>query len=341
MMNSLTYNIDVGQFMKNTKRDLSIDALKAFAIYLVVLGHFIQYSVKNFDENLLFKLIYSFHMPLFIFISGYLSYREKGIDIKYLKRRFLTLLIPYFSWMVVSSIINVIDTNDGFFSSIIRIFLYPDNGLWFLWVLFWMHILFYCCSFLSKKYLLPLMCLSYLLIRIVIYVLKIENVLGVNLLSYLFLYFIFGFVAVKYKNFADLIFKSWYFALPFFLFMACFWQRIGMLSFDNYLINSKLIISIYKIIVATLGIITSVGVFREIKSFNKYIIYTGENSIAIYTMNMYVLSIIYCVVKNILHGYLYYFYAVSFSFIIIFICLFIGNLLKKNKFLSLIFLGNQ
>jgi hypothetical protein len=53
------------------------------------------------------------------------------------------------------------------------------------------------------------------------------------------------------------------------------------------MINSKVIILIYKIIIAGLVIVASVVVLREIKSFNKYILYTNENSIATETMNIY------------------------------------------------------
>lgn len=47
-------------------RDETIDVLKGIAILLVVLGH-IAAAPK------LTSVIYSFHMPLFIFISGYLA----------------------------------------------------------------------------------------------------------------------------------------------------------------------------------------------------------------------------------------------------------------------------
>jgi len=36
----------------------------------VVIGHVIQGSAENFDNLLGFKVIYSFYMPLFIFLSG-------------------------------------------------------------------------------------------------------------------------------------------------------------------------------------------------------------------------------------------------------------------------------
>ena len=59
---------------------LMFSSLLESYIILVIIGHSIQYgSGSNFIEkqmffnNYLFKFIYSFHMPLFIMISGYLS----------------------------------------------------------------------------------------------------------------------------------------------------------------------------------------------------------------------------------------------------------------------------
>lgn len=46
-----------------------IDQLKGIAILLVVLGHVIGYN--NCENSFLWRFIYSFHMPLFMFISGY------------------------------------------------------------------------------------------------------------------------------------------------------------------------------------------------------------------------------------------------------------------------------
>ena len=65
------------------KRNILIDFLKSISIILVVLGHCIQYGSgylylvnNNFFYNKLFMFIYSFHMPLFAAISGYLFYKS-------------------------------------------------------------------------------------------------------------------------------------------------------------------------------------------------------------------------------------------------------------------------
>ena len=69
-------------------RNIGIDYLKVFGIYLMVLGHS-QYLPDNLES-----IIYSFHMPIFFFISGYLFKDDKFQNIIYKGAR--SLLLPYF-----------------------------------------------------------------------------------------------------------------------------------------------------------------------------------------------------------------------------------------------------
>lgn len=72
-------------------RDYLFDNCKAWLILLVVIGHFIEPSYQ--DNTLLYVLkwfIFSFHMPAFIFISGYFSKRE--LTVGALLRK---LAVPY------------------------------------------------------------------------------------------------------------------------------------------------------------------------------------------------------------------------------------------------------
>lgn len=50
-----------------------IDAMRGFAILLVVIAHLVQYNFEDAFHNDIFNTIYSFHMPLFFFISGCVS----------------------------------------------------------------------------------------------------------------------------------------------------------------------------------------------------------------------------------------------------------------------------
>lgn len=77
-----------------TKRITYLDSLKAILILLVILGHAVQFNTEEYETNPLFQFIYSFHMPLFLFISGYLtcrgSFKRWNIG-----KRALQLLLPF------------------------------------------------------------------------------------------------------------------------------------------------------------------------------------------------------------------------------------------------------
>ena len=92
------------------KRNKNIDILKGVLIILVVVGHCIQYGngsqyINNlsFFDNKIFKIIYSFHMPLFMLISGYLFYYSVSKrDSQYIiKSKIERLIIPSFIWPIL------------------------------------------------------------------------------------------------------------------------------------------------------------------------------------------------------------------------------------------------
>ncbi len=64
-----------------------IDMLKGLGIILVVFGH------TAHAKDTIRILIYSFHMPMFFIISGYL-FKTKDKYKNFLKK-FMTLLLPY------------------------------------------------------------------------------------------------------------------------------------------------------------------------------------------------------------------------------------------------------
>ncbi|MCR5696841.1 MAG: acyltransferase family protein [Marinilabiliaceae bacterium] len=86
-----------------------IDVLRGFAIILVVLGHALE---KNgYSDSFLYNMIYSFHMPLFFCISGFVTMYswklDKGSHItdyfRYIWRKFIAIMIPFFVWSLIVS----------------------------------------------------------------------------------------------------------------------------------------------------------------------------------------------------------------------------------------------
>lgn len=75
----------------SNKRVGWIDICKGCGIILVILGHI-------YSDNVLRIWIYSFHMPLFFFVSGYIKGKRKKV-IGY-KKRVISLLVPYIEFFL-------------------------------------------------------------------------------------------------------------------------------------------------------------------------------------------------------------------------------------------------
>lgn len=125
-----------------------LDNSKAILIVLVILGHVIQGSIEDYQHNPIFRFIYSFHMPLFLAISGYLTYKPK-YDSVLIKKRAVQLLVPFVAWAFLSPVLQkgVIDIDTTF-----NALLYPDNGLWFLYNLFVYSAIFNISERLSEMF---------------------------------------------------------------------------------------------------------------------------------------------------------------------------------------------
>ncbi|MEI5906654.1 acyltransferase family protein [Bacillus spongiae] len=57
------------------RKDIKLSNMKGMLVFLVVFGHFIELNKENYYQ--IFVFIYTFHMPLFVFISGFLAKRMK------------------------------------------------------------------------------------------------------------------------------------------------------------------------------------------------------------------------------------------------------------------------
>lgn len=124
---------------RSNDRDYYFDNAKFILIALVVFGHFIQpFISKNWLLEDLYYFIFTFHMPSFIFISGYFSkkYQEPYYLLKVTKK----LLFPYLMFQILYSIFYAcIGLSNGFNFKL----LVPEWSLWFLLsMFFWQLSLF-------------------------------------------------------------------------------------------------------------------------------------------------------------------------------------------------------
>lgn len=138
------------------------DIVKGTAIFLMLWGHCIQYcspSGSNYFKDIVFKTIYTFHMPVFMLVSGYLfyySFQKRNLT-DLLKHRIQAMLHPIIMATIFGNILILIpksmlaDRVDILFGSL---FLGIDTYFWFLWaVLYCSVIVAVFCKWTDRPYL--------------------------------------------------------------------------------------------------------------------------------------------------------------------------------------------
>ncbi len=115
-----------------------IDSLKIELMFFVIFAHVCGVNFSNQNNVLIYDFFYTFHMPLFIFISGYLTHCTNK---KKLFQRIFRLVETY----CVFQFIRICLFHDYSFTSILT----PKSSLWYLLSLvYWRST----CYFLSKYF---------------------------------------------------------------------------------------------------------------------------------------------------------------------------------------------
>jgi len=116
-----------------SKRIEYVDIAKGIGILLVVMGHNDFGLVSPF----FYKLIYSFHMPLFFFVSG-MFFKADVPFFSMIRRRFDSLLKPYIAIILIIYIMTISFTKVNFDMATLRVLkaIYA-NGHYIDWVQLW------------------------------------------------------------------------------------------------------------------------------------------------------------------------------------------------------------
>lgn len=132
------------------KRLINFDIAKAICIILVVIGHYIPDNSPGwYIMNRTF--IYSFHMPLFMFASGYIyiAFKKEESYGRFIMKKVRRLMIPYLVTSVLIVTIKLLTERNAYVEnpvtmlSYVKILYNPEAGyfLWFIWALWWMFVL--------------------------------------------------------------------------------------------------------------------------------------------------------------------------------------------------------
>lgn len=296
----------------NNSRNLTIDFIRGIAILLVVLGHNIQYGSgeifyqsEGYFGEILFKIIYSFHMPLFALLSGYLFFWSIKKSVKIvLKTRLTSLLLPILCWIlseyIVKAIVllslcrfNIISFAHDFVSSTVY-------RLWFLWAIFWCSMI----VLLVEKAFKGRVWIYGVIFGLLLFIPAKYNS---QMYVYMYPYFVTGFLFNKFEgeNWYDRVVKKDWIALAAagvaFVVLVLFYGHdfyiyttgINILAERGILV--QLGIDIFRWIIGFVGSITVIILCKMIcNKWNsasvRLFAYFGQISLGIYILNSYVNS---------------------------------------------------
>lgn len=331
-----------------------LDALRGTAIIFVVMGHVVAWNMSdisiltlplNSNDGLLWNIIYSFHMPLFFFISSYLFY-QTGIEYDFrgfkifFKKKIQRLLIPYIT--------------TGFIIYYIK----GHYGYWFLLTLFEFSIVSYIGLLISQKIKFAIPFIKDAGIFFILYVLfvamnAIPFLFFLNLERFLFLYpfFVLGIFIRKYSCLDVLIRNEFSYVVSLLLYIGLFCIHITIdysndfLQYYNFLRGGlRFVILIF---MPFFMIVFLYNLFQRLpENVNNLLSYIGKKTLDIYIFHIIfviqspvILSSFQGLFENNSIVIVQLIYSLIISIIAIVFSLIMGFIVRQSSQLSLYLLG--
>jgi len=266
----------------------NIDLLKGLLIILVILGHILQGKI---DEAIWRKIIYSFHIPLFVGISGFLFNVNRVVNISFIrliKKYVFRVILPWIIAVLGYFLLTLTPDDSSFLTGIIRAFIYPYYHLWFIpgflsWILL---------TWVLKKFKIrdkQLLVIAFVISLISILLKQLQTYQGIEIIKLLlhtfrpqfYFFFVFGLI---YRNIKLSRPKLLEYILPstcFILVVYLFYNPNTLLSGVNFFLFNSLLLSL----------VLKVS-FNNMIHESKTIEWIGLNSLAIYLWH--VLPILIC-----------------------------------------------
>ena len=257
----------------DTKRIMSLDIMSALMLLLVVVGH------HTFDEAptwycALHAYIYSFHMPVFICISGFLiAYTgNKRTNIRTdFKRSFLKItkffLLTFLVGVLVILLEGIIGGQIGkglfWIDNLLLLLLYPMSGpaqfLWYIYMLSWMYVVFPLLKRLSNTTLIVL-CFVFAFSGL----LESSRFLGADLVCRYGFFYLLGIISFRYTYWLKGVhIKYWCVAgIPFVAYTIAFYLGMDVVHHVPLAVSGLLALPFFGFV--SLVIASSPNQFKDI-----------------------------------------------------------------------------
>lgn len=325
------------------KRNLTLDVAKGIGIILVILGHALQYGAgldtKGAMDLGLEKFIISFHMPLFMLISGYLFYgtfhRKTSKEIMRKNCRRFLVPISFMTLLHCLQSNHSVSKIDNFFLALPETFI---GTLWFFWSILLITAIFclYRWAFGKKDWgLIVVACLAVVLPDY--YPLKI----AVHLLPV----FVVGYFLGKRNFFAKNRGAIFILCIIIYIFLYSAFGFDKMIYFSPFSIWAQqpmtdvLMLDAYRF---TLGIAGSMALLIALRkmegcfqTLQTYLARVGSKTFELYVFQDFLLVMLHPLFKHFDSRYVYAKGIISF-FLIFLLSIALTKLSEKYKYLGLI-----
>ena len=283
------------------------DLVKGLAIFLMLWGHCIQYCAQEaagYLTDIVFKTIYTFHMPLFMLVSGYLfsySFRKRSME-ELLPHRIQGMLQPIVMATILNNVLMLVptfvlsDRVDVLFGSL---FMGISNDLWFLWAVLYCSLVVGVSCKLTDR---PWIQLGLLLAGIGFILLTPQW----NMTLFMYPYFVAGFFCGLYRKQAMQLYKLLrYPAWILFPIMVAYYEPkhyiyITPMFSEELGLSASLEIALFRGVIGFAGsiwllsvaeLLTGVGNRVPVaKAFLRKLSCLGRNSLQIYCLSLSLLS---------------------------------------------------
>ena len=280
--------------MSEKERLTDIDRAKGLAILLVVLGHVVARRAPDGNEWYLTlkEVIYTFHMPFFMYLSGFVFYFNRFDETplsklsSFITKRAERLLVPFIAFGVIiilgkhilDGFLHVDNISPDISRDIINIFWETDKSaalsIWYVFVLFEISLIIVLVSYITNN--------IYIVIAVTLplYYVAFPDIFYMERVFRYMPFFVIGGIVAKNRDVLLPMFDK-YMMLFLFLFFACL-VGFRFVSYNDttFLVSGILSIPALHALCRT-----------DISKFGGFLYFLGLFSFSIYLLNTIVIGV--------------------------------------------------
>lgn len=250
-----------------------IDRLKGFAILTVVMGHFLLYVLSI--QGIVHEVIGSFHMPLFMFLSGLVANVHTVRKVAYKLICFMMPLLTVgtlFAYYIGSSFFDLVQNSYKF-------------GYWYLYVISVFYLFIY---FLNKLNGFWCVCVTFafwggILFLNMVTLKEWNDIFSLWILKQYWPFFVCGYFVARFSLIGKFTALNWLYSLCLVIYIVSFSFWYNGKSYLYYIVAFSFVFAILYLFISREG---------KSSSFEKNLECLGRNSLDIYIYHYFFIQLV-------------------------------------------------